>query len=381
MRYKFLFLILPVFFLFFFAGKIEADTPWEKITDSKKLPYLGLELQEEKEMLLVSINESLSYLKRNASKHHFPKNGITHEMVLKSLERFKKLLEKGLLGKELDAALKKEFDIYRSIGKSSTKKVLFTGYFVPIYEGSRLQTKEFKYPIYRTPPDLALDAKGKVLGRKTKDGIIPKYWTRQDIDRAKKLKGLNLEIVYLKNPYQVYMAQFQGSAAIKLPEGEVIYLGYAARNHSTIGFSLPMELYHQGVLEKHQLLPHLIKAYFDQYPEKLEKYLVNNSSYVFFTERKKAPLGALSVQLTPETSISTDHTCFPKASLAFVDLKFYKNKMNHPFRHFVLNQDTGGGIQGPGRCEIFFGIGERAEEKASEMYAEGQLYFLFLKKP
>lgn len=370
-----------IFCLFFQCLKLAAESPpWEKVTDSKKLPLFEVSSEEEKAALFHSLNKSLQYLDRKESKHHFPKNGITHELAYKSLERFKEILKKSKDNQELNKALQKEFEVYRSIGKPKTQKVLFTGYFIPIYLGSRVKTKEFKYPMYQLPPDLALDAKGKVLGRKTKEGIVSKYWTRQDIDRGKKLQGQGLEIVYLKNPYQVYMAQFQGSAAVQLVEGGTIYLGYAARNHATIGFSLPMELYQQGVLEKHQLLPHIIKDYFEKHPEQLEKFLVNNSSYVFFKERTESSFGALSVPLTAEASISTDHRCFPKAALAFVDLKWYKNKKNHPFRHFVLNQDTGGGVQGPGRCEIFFGTGDLAEQKAADMFAEGQMYFLFLKK-
>lgn len=90
-------------------------------------------------------------------------------------------------------------------------------------------------------------------------------------------------------------------------------------------------------------------------------------------------MGALSVYLEGGKAISTDNRLFPKAALAFVDLKLYKNKKNHPFRHFVFNQDTGGAVIGPGRCEIFFGTGDKAKEKASDMFSVGQLYFLFLK--
>lgn len=378
--HKKIFILLTLSFLSFSKPLLGAPAPWVKVEDTHKLPSFSEMDAKEKKELLLSIEESLSYLNRKSSKYHFPKQGISHQKVKKSLERFKELLKLNLTAKQLDEKIKKEFDIYKSVGKEDKKKVLFTGYFEPIYQGSLKPTETYRYPLYKTPPDLVLNSSQKVLGRKTKSGrVVPKYWTRQDIDNHHVLKGKNLELVYLDNPYRVYQAQFQGSVAVHLENGEVKRYGYSARNCSTVGFSLPKELLKAQVFKKNELLPDRIADYFHQYPEELSKYLKNNPSYVFFVERKRGPMGALSVMVRGEKAISTDHRLFPKAALAFVDLKLYKNKKNHPFRHFVLNQDTGGAVMGPGRCEIFFGTGEKAKEKASDMFSYGDLYFFFLK--
>ena len=45
---------------------------------------------------------------------------------------------------------------------------------------------------------------------------------------------------------------------------------------------------------------------------------------------------------------------------------------------FMLNQDTGGAIKGPGRVDLFCGSGEWADYTAGNMTARGQLYFLVL---
>lgn len=50
-----------------------------------------------------------------------------------------------------------------------------------------------------------------------------------------------------------------------------------------------------------------------------------------------------------------------------------------PLRRFVLNQDTGAAIKGPGRVDLFFGSGERAGTAAGEMREEGKIYFLLAK--
>ena len=46
---------------------------------------------------------------------------------------------------------------------------------------------------------------------------------------------------------------------------------------------------------------------------------------------------------------------------------------------FVLVQDTGGAITGPGRLDLFFGHGARAELTAGHMKEPGRLYFPVLK--
>jgi membrane-bound lytic murein transglycosylase A len=49
------------------------------------------------------------------------------------------------------------------------------------------------------------------------------------------------------------------------------------------------------------------------------------------------------------------------------------------FSRFVLNQDTGGAIRGPGRADLFWGNGPYAEIAAGHMQHMGKLYFLILK--
>ncbi|MCH9631835.1 MAG: hypothetical protein S4CHLAM6_01530 [Chlamydiae bacterium] len=370
-----LLLLLPV------SAFAKERAPWVKVNSEAELPDFEQIHDQEKKEILIAINESLSYLSRKSSKFHFPKNGITHERTLKSLLRFKELLGSSISPQELNKKIKDEFVLYKSIGREDKKGVLFTGYFEPVYEGSLSKNETYQYPLYKIPADLVLNKKNKVQGRRTKKGdITPTYWTRQDIDEKGVLKGKGLELVYLDNPYDVYLAQFQGSVAVKLPDGSVKRYGYGARNCSTVGFSLAMELFKDGRLTKKELLPSIIAKHFYKHPGELPQYLQKNPSYVFFVERKKGPMGALSVFLQGERAISTDNRLFPKSALAFVDLKLYKNKKNHPFKKFVLNQDTGGAVIGPGRCEIFFGTGEKAYAKAADMFSVGQLYFLFLKE-
>jgi membrane-bound lytic murein transglycosylase A len=49
------------------------------------------------------------------------------------------------------------------------------------------------------------------------------------------------------------------------------------------------------------------------------------------------------------------------------------------FKGFILNQDTGGAIRGPGRADLFWGSGSYAKIAAGHMQHNGKLYFLVLR--
>jgi len=51
-----------------------------------------------------------------------------------------------------------------------------------------------------------------------------------------------------------------------------------------------------------------------------------------------------------------------------------------PYTGFALDQDTGGAIRAPGRCDVYMGIGDDAGRLAGQTYQEGKLYYLFLKQ-
>ncbi|MHC4266069.1 MAG: 3D domain-containing protein [Planctomycetota bacterium] len=46
---------------------------------------------------------------------------------------------------------------------------------------------------------------------------------------------------------------------------------------------------------------------------------------------------------------------------------------------FALDQDTGGAIRAPGRCDFYMGVGDQAGQLAGRTRKEGKLYYLFIK--
>ena len=125
-----------------------------------------------------------------------------------------------------------------------------------------------------------------------------------------------------------------------------------------------------------------IRKWLDQNPDRMDEVLHHNPSFVFFREGKGGPYGCLGVPVTPMRSIATDMSIYPKGALCFIRTRIpeknpsgSKAKLTD-FSGFVLNQDTGGAINGHFRADLFFGSGPKAEYGAGHMKFEGDLYFL-----
>jgi membrane-bound lytic murein transglycosylase A len=119
------------------------------------------------------------------------------------------------------------------LGESSG---FLTGYYEPIIEGSRIATDEFKVPIYRTPPNLALrvprkkvTAAGMGNWRRFARRDTGFYYDRTAIEEGA-LSGRNLEICWLKDPTDLFFAQIQGSVRVKLADGTMMRLNYDSQN-------------------------------------------------------------------------------------------------------------------------------------------------------
>ncbi len=110
--------------------------------------------------------------------------------------------------------------------------------------------------------------------------------------------------------------------------------------------------------------------------------LNHNESYVFFRRLEGAPEGSLGEPVTPGRSVATDHRVFPPGALAFLQTTRPgvgpdgETVAAGPLTRFVLNQDTGGAIRGPGRVDFFWGRGTEAATAAGLMKQSGRLFFL-----
>ncbi|MEZ2226805.1 MAG: murein transglycosylase A [Microcoleus sp.] len=332
----------------------------------------------DKASLLKSIDYSLGYLDSAAAANAYGRYqvaGITRDRVRRSLDRFRQLVVNSTTPSQLQASVKREFVFYKSIGKDGQGTVAFTGYFQPIYAASRTQTAEYRYPLYRVPPNIASWPKP--------------HPTRLELEGADALQGSKgllrgLELVWLRDRFQAFLIHVQGSAKLQIPDGDVMTVGFAGKtSHSYTGVG--RELVKDGKFTLEQLNLPKLTEYFANFPEEMNKYLPKNQSFVFFRDTQGSPaIGSIGVPVTAERSIATDKSLMPPGALALISTKLpypnaegklEQNKVNR----YVLDQDTGGAIKGAGRVDVFMGTGNLAGDRAGFINSTGELYYPLLK--
>lgn len=334
----------------------------------------------EREEILPALDLSIAWTKKKTSPQYFPVEGVTHERALKSLERFRELLTTSKSEEEFHDAVEREFQIYKSAGWNGRGDgVLFTGYCTPILKGSRTQDTAHRYPLYALPPDLVKSPKGEILGRRTAAGLEP-YPARKAIEAGNLLENQGLELVWLADPLDAYIAHVNGSAYVELANGELYKLGYAGKNGQPYT-SLGGELVKDKQMKKDQVSLQAIRKWAAAHPGEVEAYLERNDSYVFFTPIDHPPHGSLDVPVTGWRSLATDKRLFPRGAIVYVDTKLH-GATNHGAQvdDFLFDQDTGGAIRTAGRADLYLGVGPEAERLAGATRAEGQLYYFFLRE-
>lgn len=317
---------------------------------------------------------SLDYLSHPSSQNFYPYGEIPHDRVGRSIEAFLEVLKSSSSPEDFDAKLKERFDVYMSRGCDEKGTVLFTGYYRPIFDCRLQPDGEFKFPLYKRPPDLKSDP---ITGK------YESYLTREEIDRGA-LTGKNLELCYLRDRFEAYIVTVQGSGKLRLPDGKFFEIGYAGDNGQEYT-SVGKQLVEQNLLPAQDLSLQGLIRYFREHPEHLDRVLAANKRYVFFTPREGGPYGSLNVPVTPYYSIATDKEVYPRAAVSFMTTNLPARGADgrigdYAYRGFAMDQDTGGAIRAAGRCDIFLGTGPEVGELAGRTLAEGKLYYIFVKE-
>ena len=335
--------------------------------------------QGDKQALLTSIDNSLRYLatsKAVTAYQDYPIKDITLNRVQRSLVRFRQLVVSSRSAAELQAAVRREFVFYQSVGNDGLGTVKFTAYYEPVYVASRVRTAVYKYPLYRLPPDFQKWPKPhpKRIDLEGKNGLLG--------DKSK-LRGL--EIVWFSNRLDPYMVHIQGSAQIKLTNGQRTSVGYAGGTDYA-WTSIGKELAKDGKLPLSGLTMPKLMTYCRQHPKELSNYLPRWERFVFFAETNGTPAtGSILVPVTAERSIATDKSLMPPGALALIINSFpYPTNggklESRLVNRFVLDQDTGSAIKGPGRVDYFMGSGQLAGDRAGISGGNGSLFYLLLKE-
>jgi membrane-bound lytic murein transglycosylase A len=346
------------------------------------------------ESLRAAIRESLVYLQQVPPDHvvgEQPRR-FTAQEITESLSAFEKLLDHWHCAECLAREVAARFDLVPSSADPELAEVLFTGYYQPVLNGSLRRTAKFRYPIYSKPADLisaeqvTLGPKPiveKVVGRAEGEQFMP-YYSRQEIDGTGALQGRGLEIAWVEDSIDLFFLHIQGSGLIRLPDGALLSVGYAAQNGRPYR-SIGRLLIDRGEVPREEMSMQRLRRYLNDNPQARVEVFNTNESYVFFRVLQGGPLGSLEVPVTPGRSIATDARLFPKGAMVLIQTEIPRidgaGRLAgwRPITRFALNQDTGGAIRGLQRADIYFGSGGEAAGLAGYMNRPGKMFFLVAK--
>jgi membrane-bound lytic murein transglycosylase A len=395
LTYKNFFMSLFIFFLLSACAHAPVTRPEDALESISWWRAVAPRDDREFKGLADAVRQSLEYYKKLPPEAQFylgPDRVTALDMVV-TLQNLLLIIENGSLTYDQKVKqIKKEFVLYRSVGSNGSGRVLFTGYYEPVL-ACRLNADDvYKYPLYKRPDDIVeIDLslfgngfpKNKIFGRLEGKKVIP-YYSREEIDQKKAFAGRDLEILWCADILDIYTLQVQGSGKVDLGDGNVISVLYDGQNGRPYR-SLGKYLIDAGAIPRDKMSMQAIREYLRAHPDEIFKILNQNPSYVFFRIDMGPSVGNIGVPLTPGRSIATDSKLFPKGAIAIIHTEkpvIENNAIKEwiPFTRFVLNQDTGGAIKGPGRVDLFWGQGPEAEISAGYMQQEGELYFLVRKK-
>ncbi len=400
-RFSLIFLFVSFGFgILFFKGCASSRQPVNKFVSLRKInisdypafydhfDFVGLEH---------ALKQSLLYFCRIPATRifHFGKDLVTASRMKSSLRKFLIFIKKNPDSYQMEQFIKHNYNVYISIGRGYTSKVIFTGYYEPEFSGSLVKDKEYIYPLYSMPDDLVFinlsrfsdkfANERKLVARVNRKKRVVPYFSRKQINGISDFGKRAHPIVWLKSRVDRFFLEIQGSGKILLKQGGFLRVHYIASNGLRYR-SIGRYLIDTGEIAKQNMSMQAIRVWLERHPERIEQILDYNPSFVFFKKETGGPFGCLGVAITPMRSIATDRSLFPAGALCFIETRIpektkkYDSENWHKYSGFVLNQDTGGAIKGPGRADFFYGSGDYAEFAAGHMNQPGKLYFLVLKE-
>ncbi|HTR52417.1 MAG TPA: murein transglycosylase A [Kofleriaceae bacterium] len=278
-----------------------------------------------------------------------------------------------------------EFAPFEAAGRKGPIGKL-TGYYVQEIHASRTKKGKYAVPVLARPADLVMvdlgafvhDGHGRhVWGRLDKGTLVP-YYTRAEI-RTGALAKSGLELIFADDPVDLLFAQIEGSAKAKLDDGSELWLEFDGKNGRSykgvggvlkeLGESSPSGFTMQG-----------IRKWFGDHPSRFDEIADQDASYVFFkTSAEPGAIGSQKTVLVPKRSMAVDRAFIAMSTPIFVETKapvVGKPGTVAPWQHLLVAQDTGAGIQGAVRGDIYWGADRDAEELGGRMGGSGRYWLL-----
>jgi membrane-bound lytic murein transglycosylase A len=276
------------------------------------------------------------------------------------------------------------FRPWRVVSDAGDGAGFLTGYYEPEIDASLTPTAEFAAPVRARPGDLVSFAPGdgpagfdpRLAGAQRRgDGALRPYPDRAAIEASG-----GEAVAWLADEVEIFFAQVQGSARLKLADGRQARLVYDGRNgrpYTSIG----RLLIEAGEIGESEMSLARLKAWLRENGlkpgDKGRATMQRNASYVFFrlaadVDPALGPIGGAGIALTPLRSIAVDRARWSYGLPFWIEAELpWRSDEASPFRRLTVAHDTGSAIVGPARADIFFGAGEAAGARAGAIRHRG----------
>ncbi|MGV6809582.1 MAG: MltA domain-containing protein [bacterium] len=240
---------------------------------------------------------------------------------------------------------------------SPSGKVKYTGYFTPLIAAHYKKNKEYRYPIYGKPTQKPYPSRKAVF-----NGA---------------LHGKNLEIAWVKDPIDLYLAQVQGSGILSFADGSVRRIHFAAHSHHPF-ISITRYLKQRGYIK--QPSEQAMRRWFKRNPKRLS-VLSKNPRYVFFKFGKHDHLTASNTPTIDghTVAVNTKYIPFGSIILAQIPVRNRKGRVIRQEWRLLFAQDRGAAITSKQHLDLYTGTGWKARQQANRITGLGQAYLLVKK--
>ena len=248
------------------------------------------------------------------------------------------------------------FQPYKIYNDNGGTKGTYTGYYSPVIPGCRTKTAECNEPLMAIPTN----------GQNFK-GVPKKKIVENKIGR----------VLYWANIVDVQNIQIQGSGMLKLSDGKMVKLNFAAVNDMPFK-SIGEQLRDRGIRPEGGYSADAVWKHLKKNPKLAKEVIYNNPRYVYFYESVPPDvIGKLGTPLSKIRSVAMDDSLYTLGLPVYIDTNLSNGQK---FRRLMIAQDTGSAIRGWIRADIFFGKGDEAYNYAHGQHAQGEMYILMPKE-
>ena len=258
--------------------------------------------------------------------------------------------------KTVRAWFESHFQPYQVYDDNGKKTGTYTGYYSPVIPGCKKQSAKCNEPIMGVP-----------INGATYKGVAKKDIVEKKIGR----------VLYWADMVDVQNLQIQGSGMLKLEDGSLVKLNFAAVNDMPFK-SIGGQLQAKGIKPAGGYSADAVWTHLKQNPKLAKEVIYNNPRYVYFYETdQKSVIGKLGTPLSKIRSIAMDDSLYTLGLPVYVNTNLSDGRK---FSRLMIAQDTGGAIKGWIRADIFFGSGDEAYGLAHGQHSQGQMFILMPKE-